>query len=231
MAIALNPQYGDAYAWRALLHVQWRGDLTRAQAILDEVGQIAGITDDTDYLAEMTVRLGLLRRDFNGVLGQLRGETPSAIANQFYFLPLSLERGQTERLLGRRNLAGRSFESARLELEQAVTDDPDDARFHSALGIAYAGLGRHDDAVREAKLGCDLMPASKDAWRALYRLEDLALVYTMVGQHSEAIERLDDLLAPCGWFTAHMIRLDPRWDPLRADPRFQALLTKYEVKD
>jgi hypothetical protein len=74
------------------------------------------------------------------------------------------------------------------------------------------------------------MASSKDAWRALYRLEDLALVYTMVGQSSEAIAQLDDLLARSGWFTAHILRLDPRWDPLRSDPRFQALLTKYEVK-
>ena len=107
---------------------------------------------------------------------------------------------------------------------------PTTPRFHGSLGIAYAGLGRRADAVREAKLGCDLMPASKDAMRALFRLEDLALVYTMVGQPGEAIAVLDDRLSRDGDFTAHMLRLDPAWDPLRSDPRFQALLTKYEVK-
>ena len=74
------------------------------------------------------------------------------------------------------------------------------------------------------------MPLSKDVPRAFHRVEDLALVYTMVGQPSEAIAQLDDLLARSGWFTAHVLRLDPRWDPLRSDPRFQALLAKYEVK-
>ena len=74
------------------------------------------------------------------------------------------------------------------------------------------------------------MPASRDAYRALYRLWDLALVYTIVGQTGEAIAQLDYVLAQTGEYTPHTLRLDPRWDPLRSDPRFQALLTKYEVK-
>ena len=133
-------------------------------------------------------------------------------------------------LAGQHALARRSFEAARLELEQKVGLNPDDARLHSSLGIAYAGLGHRADAVREAKLGCELMPPSKDALRAPDRIGDLALVYTMVGQASEAIAQLDDLLARSGYFTAHVLRLDPRLDPLRSNPRFQALLTKYEVK-
>ena len=134
-------------------------------------------------------------------------------------------------LADQHDLARQSFESARVELERKVAQDPSDSRFHGSLGIALAGLGRRVEAVREARAGCVLMPASKDAVRALYRLEDLAVVYTMSGQSSEAIARLDDLLARSGWFTAHVLRLDPRWDPLRSDPRFQALLTKYEVRD
>jgi serine/threonine-protein kinase len=74
------------------------------------------------------------------------------------------------------------------------------------------------------------MPASKDAWRALYLLENLALVQTMVGRPGEAIASLEDLLERSGPCTAHPIRLSPVWDPLRADPRFRALLARHEVK-
>jgi tetratricopeptide (TPR) repeat protein len=134
-----------------------------------------------------------------------------------------------QRLAGQDDLARASFEAARIELEQRVEQYPDDHRLHSSLGIAYAGLSRCEEAVQEAQLGCRLMPASKDAFRALYRLEDLALVYTMVGQRNEAIATLDDLLARSGWFTAHGLRLGPGWDLLRSDGRFQALLARYEV--
>lgn len=131
---------------------------------------------------------------------------------------------------GERDRARQSFETARLELEEKVRQDPADARFHGALGIAYAGLGRSVDAVREARVGCDLVPASKDAWLAPSHLEGLALVYAMVAQSGDAISALDDLLGRNGEFTPHLLRLEPWWDPLRSDPRFQALLAKHEVK-
>jgi serine/threonine-protein kinase len=229
-AIVLSPQWDDPYGEKAWLQVQWHGDLDKAQAVLDEAGRIAGVTDDYGFLADCRLRVALARRDYQGALRQLESETRRAFDMQDQYSPVPLLRGQVQRLAGQDELARRSFEAARLELEQKLTQDPADARFHSALGIAYAGLGRRVEAVREAKLGCDLMPASKDAWRALYRPEDLALVYTMIGKPSEAIAQLDDLLARSGQFTANVLRLDPRWDPLRSDPRFQALLTKYEVK-
>lgn len=133
-------------------------------------------------------------------------------------------------LMGQGDLARRSYEAARLELEKKIAQDPNDAELHGSLGIAYAGLGRHADAVREAKLGFDLAPASKDAVEGHERLVDLAQVYTMVGQPGEAIVVLEDCLSRIGSFTVHMLRLDPAWDPLRSDPRFQALLKKHEVK-
>ena len=75
------------------------------------------------------------------------------------------------------------------------------------------------------------MPTSKDAWRSLYRLEDLALVHAMLGQQDEAIEVLDHLLSRAGYpLSVHVLRLDPRWDPLRWSPRFEALLAKHGGK-
>jgi serine/threonine protein kinase/tetratricopeptide (TPR) repeat protein len=228
--LTLNPQYAEVYAERAWVQLLWHGDVDKAQATLDEAGRVAGLTDDVGYIAEVRLRVALSRRDYQGVLRELQAETRGAIDNQDGYWPIPLLRGQVHRLAGQRDPARRSFEAARLELEQKVKQDPDDSRFHSSLGIAYAGLGRREEAVREARLACELMSASKDALRAINRVEVLAVVYTMVERPTEAIAQLDDLLARSGWFTVHVLRLDPTWDPLRSDPRFQALLTKYEVK-
>jgi serine/threonine-protein kinase len=74
------------------------------------------------------------------------------------------------------------------------------------------------------------MPISTDAWRAMWRLQDLARVHAMLGNQNEAIEGLDFLLSrPCELST-QLLRIDPRWDPLRSNPRFQALLVKYGTK-
>jgi TolB-like protein/tetratricopeptide (TPR) repeat protein len=229
-AIELNPQWAGAYAEKARLQIQWHGDLQKAQEVLDQAGQSAGLADDEQILTTVTLQLTLARRDYARALRQLESETPHPIDAQFRYSPIPLLRGEVQMLAGEHDVAHRSFEAARLELEKNVAKAPNDARFHSSLGITYAGLGRRVEAVREAKLGCDLMPASKDAWHAHYRLQDLAIVHTMVGQPREAISVLDELLGRSGFWTPHVLRLDPTWDPLRSDPRFQALLTKYEVK-
>jgi len=222
---------GDAHlAERAWLQLQWHGDADKAQAVLDEAGRTAGHSDDAGYIAEVQQRIALARRDYPGALSKLEAETRAAIDNQDGYWPIPLLRGQVHRLAGQSDLARRSFEAARLTLEQKAMQAPEDHRICSSLGIACAGLGRRGETVREARLACDLMPASKDALIAIMPLWQPAVVYTMVGRPAEAITTLDDLLSRSGWWTPHALRLDPTWNPLRSDPRFQALLTKYEVK-
>ncbi len=229
-ALTLNPQYAEACAERAWLQLLWRGDSDKAQAIMDKAARIGGLKDDVGYIAEVQLRIALSRRDYTRALHQLQAETREAIDNQDGYWPIPLLRGQVLRLAGQHNLARRSFEAARLELERRAGQDPDDHRIRSSLGIAYAGLGRGEEAVREARLACELMPASKDALRAVIRVWELAVVHAMLQQTTDAIAALDDLLARSGWWTPHVLRLDPNWDRLRSDPRFQALLAKYEVK-
>ncbi len=228
--LTLNPQWARVYAERARMQLLWHGDTDRAQAILDEAGRIAGVADEEGFCAVARVLVALARRDFQAAVDQLAAEKRQVFDTQFWYLPIEVLRGEVFRLQGRHDLATRSFQAARPNLEGMAAHDPSDHRLHRALGIVYAGLGRMEDAVREARLGCALMPPSKDAVRSLWCLEDMALVYTMAGMNDDAIATLDDLLARSGWWTSNLLRLDPRWDPLRPDPRFQALLTKYEVR-
>ncbi len=230
-AIALNPHFGGPYGRRAWLQVQWHGDVERAQSILDQAAKVADLSDDTTLLASGQLSVALARRDYQGALKQLKADPRLVFSNQISYLPTELLRGEVQMLAGRREIAQRSFEAARLELEARVAEVPDDARVHSALAIAYAALGRRTEAVREADRGSELMPTSKDAYTALRRLEDRAMVYTMVGQADDAIAQLDDLLRRSGEMTAHVLRLDPRWDPLRSNQRFQMLLTRYKVAE
>ncbi len=228
LAIALSPKWAFPYAFRAELQIWWHGDMDKAQAILDEASHVAG---EQGLFLEELQWVALLRRDYQGVVRLLETQEPQVRDDPTKHSALLLSRGQVQMLMGQPDPARRSYEGARLELEQLIARSPDDADLHASLGIAYAGLGRRAEAVREAKLACNLAPASKDALVALGPLESLAAVYTMVGQPGEAIAVLDDKLSRVGSFTAHKVRLDPTWDPLRSDPRFQALLTKYAVKE
>ncbi len=59
-------------------------------------------------------------------------------------------------------------------------------------------------------------------------MEDLARIYTMVGEYDSAMDQLETLLAGPSITAVPMLRIDPIWVPLRSNPRFQALLEKYE---
>jgi TolB-like protein/Flp pilus assembly protein TadD len=227
LAIALSPQWPFPHAFRAELQIWWHGDLDKAQAILEEARRVAG---EKGIVLESLQSVALLRRDYPEVLRLLETQERQVTEGNGELSSILLFRGQVQMLMGQADLARRSYEAARLELEKRIAQDPKDAGSHSSLGMAYAGLGRRAEAVREAKLACELAPASKDALEALVPLENLAHVYTMVGQPGEAIAVLDDKLSRVGSFTTRKVRLDPTWDPLRSDPRFQALLTKWAVK-
>ena len=229
--LALRPQSAALYNDAGIFQIVAHGDLSKAQTLVEEATRVPGLKDDDAILAGLALTVMQYRRDYQGALRQLEAEAgrPSA-GIQFDFTLISLDQGKFQRLAGQGERARRSFEAARLELEQKTAKDPGDHRVHSSLAIAFAGLGRRDDAVREARLACDLMPPSKDVVRAFMPGYNLATVYTMVGQTGEAIATLDDVMAQTGLLSGHDLRLDPMWDPLRSDPRFQALLNKYAIK-
>jgi tetratricopeptide (TPR) repeat protein len=122
------------------------------------------------------------------------------------------------------DLAKEYYEEARNIIEAKIRQRPDDARFHSALGIAYAGLGRKQDAIREGRLAVELLPVSKEAMRGTYRVGDLARIYVMVGEFDLAINEIKFLLSIPGELSIPLLRLDPAWDPLRKHARFKKLL-------
>jgi tetratricopeptide (TPR) repeat protein len=129
--------------------------------------------------------------------------------------------------MGNRQSERAYYDSARSVLETRIQEQPDDDRYRSALGIAYAGLSRTEEAIREGESAVELLPMSEEAWRGALRVEDLARIYTMVGEYDTAIDQLETLLAVPSPTTVPMLRIDPTWSPLREHPRFQALLEKY----
>jgi len=126
--------------------------------------------------------------------------------------------------MSKKELAKKYYDDARSILESKIEERPEDERFHSSMDIAYAGLGRKEDALRGGKLGVELLPVTKDAWRGTLRVADLARIYVMVGEHDAAIDQLEFLLSIPGELSIPLLRLEPAWAPLRDHPRFKRLL-------
>jgi non-specific serine/threonine protein kinase len=229
LSASFNRQYGSAWGQRALLQTLW-GDTRKAEQLISEARTVEGLIDDLNWLDYAIFRVLLLKRDFPEALRQADRLKRDAIGNQFYFLPTELLRGELYALSGQSDQTRSWFQAARRRLEELTAKAPKDSRYHSALAIAYAGLGLRAEALREARAGVEMMPIASDDWRAMWRLQDLARVHAMLGDQNEAIEGLEFLLSRPSELSTQLLRLDPRWDPLRSNPRFQALLVKYDDK-
>jgi TolB-like protein/Flp pilus assembly protein TadD len=117
------------------------------------------------------------------------------------------------------------FDSAQAALEPLVTTRPTDSRLHAQLGLAYAGLGRADEAVREGRRAVASMPVGEDAYAGTALADNLAHIYVMVGDYDAAVEVLASLLAvPLSPISVPWLMADPTWDPLREHSGFKNLL-------
>jgi serine/threonine-protein kinase len=117
-------------------------------------------------------------------------------------------------------------EKARQLLEKALLGSPEDSRYHASLGLAYAYLGRKEEAVREGRRAIELYPMSRNAFEAPRGYWNLAAICAISGEDEEAVRQLEYLMSvPCGnAYSPALLRIDPQWDPLRGHPGFQALL-------
>ena len=106
-----------------------------------------------------------------------------------------------------------------------------DAWRHMALAHVYAQLHRKEDAIREGKRACELLPETKDALSGVQLLTELALVYLEVGEEELALPLLEHSLSVPGVAHVGALRTHFFWEPFRNNPRFQQLLAKYEPRD
>jgi len=75
------------------------------------------------------------------------------------------------------------------------------------------------------------LPISKDAMYGLGILQDLAIIYTMVGEFDLAIAQLDQLLSIPSWFTPVWLGWDIRFAPLESYPGYKELLTNHAIRE
>ncbi|MEP6820804.1 MAG: tetratricopeptide repeat protein, partial [Chthoniobacterales bacterium] len=120
--------------------------------------------------------------------------------------------------------ARNSFATAHEELSARWGDSEAIAGQMSILACLAAGAGRKDEAIRDAKRALAMRPIERDAQDGPYLATNLALVYAWTGEYDLAIEQLQKVAAiPCGPSYGDL-KLNPKWDDLRSDPRFEAMV-------
>ena len=128
-------------------------------------------------------------------------------------------------------LKQRKLATARTEIEKMLARQPDFAPALSLLGLIDAGLGRKEEALREVRRACELLPMSKDAVDGVAFAVNLAQIYAWVGEKDLAIDQLAAPLKVPNDLHYGELRLHPCWDPLRGNPRFEKLLASLGPKE
>ena len=139
--------------------------------------------------------------------------------------------GQLAKWRGNDSAALAAFNSARNELSQMVQNQPDYAAALCALGVVDAVLGNKEDAIREGERAVELTPISENAIEGATLVRYLAVIYAWSGEKDRAIQRLaETTYRPGSHISYGYLRLHPLWDPLRNDPRFQAIVDSLAPK-
>lgn len=217
------PESTPFLAQKALVH--------QAQGRLEEAGAVLAGLDpepDGDLVLPFALQALLQRRpeDAIALLEGLLERDAAAGSIGRASIDLNLYLGDLRRQAGEEEGAMASFRAALDELRLELAKQPDNADIHAYLALAYGGLGERAQAEQHAADAVNAVPVTRDALSGAYYRDVQARVWARFGDGDAAIPALQALMrlpVPMPP-TAALLRLDPAFDGLRADPRFAALL-------
>ena len=215
----------------ASLHEAWvrfseNGDVATARRWLESA--LDGRPQPDARIRGLLARLEWVDGRYERALELIEGmDASGAWMTPNFRFPASLLAGQVYESMGRRADAARSYGAAKTTLEARLRDAPDDYQVEAALGLAAAGLGLRDEALRHAQRAVDLLPVSKDAAEGPLYLFLQAQVQARLGQPEAAFATLDRMLSAPGFWNEIWVQHDPSFAGLKRDPSFRARVERW----
>jgi tetratricopeptide (TPR) repeat protein len=225
-ALAIMPGEPTTRINRSLVALNWRADIKPFQATLAVlVAENPGLPLDLDALDS-----ALCERPATAATRALTNYPHEGVVRNGVNNPRAYWEGVIARCQGDSAKAQAAFTAARREVEKTVESQPDFAAALSLLGMIDAGLERKEQAIQEGRRACELLPVSKDAIDGTDIAINLAQIYAWTGEKDRAIEQIATVERAPSTLSYGFLKLQPYWDSLRGDPRFEKIVTSIALE-
>ncbi|MGB9474360.1 MAG: tetratricopeptide repeat protein [Candidatus Udaeobacter sp.] len=205
---------------RALVALDWRADIQPFQTTLATL-----ITENPNAAPDLDAPLyALCERTAAATDRTLSNYPRVGVVYNGVNYPHAYWEGVVARCQGDSAKARAAFTAARREVANTVEQQPDFAAALSVLGMIDAGLDRKEEALKEGRRACELLPVSKDAIDGASLAINLAQIYAWTGEKDRAIEQIAAVERVPNTLSYGLLKLHPYWDSLRGDPRFEKII-------
>jgi TolB-like protein/class 3 adenylate cyclase/Flp pilus assembly protein TadD len=226
-ALTIVPGHPSTRINRAQVALDWRADTKPFQTMLATlIAEDPSVAPDVD-----DPNLALCERTAAAAARALTNYPRDGVGINGVSVPHAYWEGVVARWQGDSAKAQAAFTAARTEVEKTVQKQPDFAAALSLLGMIDAGLGRKEEALREGRRACELLPISKDAIDGAAFAANLAQTYAWTGEKNLAIEQIEAVERVPNYLSYGLLKLRPEWDSLRGDPRFEKIVASLAPKE
>jgi TolB-like protein len=226
--LSLNPKDAGVRISRAFVDLEWRANLQPYRDVVHAI--LLENPDGAEEVASEWFAVSWYERNANEATHAAAAIPAEGAGSNAVRFPKVWFEGLAARLRGDTASAHEAFLRARAVAEHDVQERPEYGPPLCVLGMIDAMLDRKEDAIREGRRAVELLPVERDSINGSHLVMNLAIIFASTGEKDQAIEQLNALFSKPGDGSYGDLRLNPFWDPLRGDPRFEQLVASLAPK-
>ena len=219
---AIDPKDETVREERAAVDLLWHADPRPLHVTIQSI-----IAQDSNAVASLSAAwlfVALEERDSVAAKRALSALPVGGCSDDTIPFPNAWCEGLVARARSDSAAARAAFTTAQAEAEVIIRGQPDYAEELCVLGMIDAALGKRGQAIAEGRRAVELLPISKDWMTGAKLRRYLAIIYAWAGEKKLALDELTKLTQIPSDVSYGELRLDPYWDPLRTDPRFEKIV-------
>jgi tetratricopeptide (TPR) repeat protein len=223
--VAVDPKDANMRAYRAAIELYWHADPRPLHSTIETI--LAKDPGEGKNIAQVWLEGSLCERDGDAAARALAALPIAGCYDDAMPFPRAWCEGVVARARGDKAAARIAFTSARNQAADLIAVQPDYPQGLGVLGEIDAALGNNAAAIQEGRRATELMPIIKNSIAGHLLIKHMAAIYAWTGETDLAFQQLSVAAGLPGFLSYGQLRLNPCWDPLRGDPRFDQIVASF----